>query len=121
MAKIVHAVAGILRKNDSVLIATRPMNTSYAGHWEFPGGKLELNETVFGALIRELEEEIGVITEIQYLKHFMKLEQEYPHLNVHLDVVLVEKWLNEPIGQEGQVLYWQNVYEYCDKNPQLIT
>ena len=54
------AVGILIRPNGDFLMTTRPAGKACAGHWEFPGGKLETNETVVDALRRELIEEIGV-------------------------------------------------------------
>ena len=58
--KSVYAVAGILRRDDKILIAERPLGKPYSGFWEFPGGKVEANESGEAALIRELHEELGI-------------------------------------------------------------
>jgi 8-oxo-dGTP diphosphatase len=52
------AVGVLLRSDDSFLLTSRPEGKAYAGYWEFPGGKLEADETVEQALRRELQEEI---------------------------------------------------------------
>jgi 8-oxo-dGTP diphosphatase len=56
-----RVAAGILIKDDKVLIARRKQGQSHAGLWEFPGGKIEYNETPQECLERELEEELGLL------------------------------------------------------------
>ncbi len=57
--------AGIIRRQESVLLCQRPQNKPLeAGKWEFPGGKLEEGETPQQALRRELNEELGIDTQI---------------------------------------------------------
>ena len=58
-------------------MTTRPVGKAYAGYWEFPGGKLEANETVEEALRRELIEEIGVT--IQDVQIWRSSLVDYPH------------------------------------------
>ncbi|NDI26610.1 MAG: NUDIX domain-containing protein, partial [Burkholderiaceae bacterium] len=56
---IVEVAVGILLKEQSlVLMGKRPSGKPYAGYWEFPGGKLEANESITTALERELYEEL---------------------------------------------------------------
>ncbi len=57
---VVHVVAGILLRGDRMLIAERPAGKPYDGYWEFPGGKIEENESAHAALARELHEELGI-------------------------------------------------------------
>jgi 8-oxo-dGTP diphosphatase len=66
--KVVKVVCGIIWKDDKVFIARRKPDKSLGGYWEFPGGKLEKNETPETALIRELNEEFGMnVTISKYL------------------------------------------------------
>ncbi|MCE2706606.1 MAG: NUDIX domain-containing protein [Proteobacteria bacterium] len=121
MAKIIRAVAGVLRKDNLVLMAQRPQDKSHAGYWEFPGGKIEADESTFEALIRELKEEIGVDVRTLHLTNLISITQSYPHGDVYLDVVLVNCWDGEVSGLEGQALYWQNIDQACVQYPLLLT
>ena len=58
--KIINVVGAAIVTNGTVLCAQRGPGKSLAGYWEFPGGKLEDGETVHQALVRELDEELGV-------------------------------------------------------------
>ena len=66
------AVAIIERAVDreyQVLFAQRPLGKAYAGYWEFPGGKIESGESVIEALIREIDEELGIQVRSAMLAH----------------------------------------------------
>lgn len=121
MAKVIKAVAGILLKEQQVLMASRPIGKVHAGAWEFPGGKLESGESAINALVRELHEEIGVIVDPGDCQHFTFLTQDYSHATVDLDVILVYKWHGNPKALEEQQLHWQNLHLKCQQAPLLIT
>ena len=57
---LIVVAAALLKDDGQVLIQRRPEGTDLAGHWEFPGGKIEAGETAEQALVRELKEELGV-------------------------------------------------------------
>lgn len=53
-------VAGLIRRDGKLLITLRGGQSSFSGHWEFPGGKVEFGESPQQALTRELREELGI-------------------------------------------------------------
>jgi len=100
-----HVVAGILRdRAGRFLITERVDDGPFHGLWEFPGGKIDRNETAEAALQRELGEEIGVRSLLS--EHFMSLQHDYADRRVSIDFFLVTDWQNEPVGLEGQQLKW---------------
>jgi 8-oxo-dGTP diphosphatase len=110
---IVEVAVGILLKEQSlVLMGKRPSGKPYAGYWEFPGGKLEANESITTALERELHEELGIriASDASHCHQIMMLEHDYPHAYVRLHVCLVDRWEGELIGLENQELSWQNLF-----------
>lgn len=100
----IHVVAGVLRRDDAVLIAQRPADKHGEGLWEFPGGKIEASETPHAALVRELREELGI--EVHASEAMMSLSHEYPARRVHLEFLSVVHWSGEPHGAEGQQIRW---------------
>lgn len=64
MTKVLDVVAAIIEHNGNILLARRPDSGDQPGYWEFPGGKLENNETQSQALARELQEELGITAKI---------------------------------------------------------
>ena len=101
------AVGVLIRSDDSFLLTSRPEGKAYAGYWEFPGGKLEVGESVAQALARELQEEIGITIEDCML---WKTEQiDYPHALVHLNFCKVRRWSGELQMREAQLYAWQQL------------
>ena len=101
------AVGVLIRGDDSFLLTSRPEGKAYAGYWEFPGGKLEVGETVAQALQRELQEEIGITIEDC---DAWKTEQiDYPHALVQLNFCKVRRWSGELQMREAQLYAWQQL------------
>jgi 8-oxo-dGTP diphosphatase len=100
----VHAVAGLLQCEDKYLIAKRPEGKPYSGFWEFPGGKIEENESGEHALIRELHEELGI--EVHAAEFLFHHDYSYPDKMVHLQIWRVTQFSGEPHGKESQMLEW---------------
>jgi 8-oxo-dGTP diphosphatase len=101
------AVGVLMRHNDSFLLTSRPEGKAYAGYWEFPGGKLEVDETVEQALRRELQEEIGIT--IQDCTLWKTERIDYPHALVQLNFCKVTQWTGELQMLESQTFAWQQL------------
>ena len=103
---ITVVAAGILLDSENrYLLGQRPEGKPYAGYWEVPGGKVEKGETVFQALQRELQEELGI--DIHSSEELTVLEHDYPHAYVRLHVSVIREWSGSPKGCEGQSLSWE--------------
>jgi len=103
---ITVVAAGILLDSEGrYLLGQRPAGKPYAGYWEVPGGKVETGETIFQALKRELQEELGI--DIQSCEKLTVLEHDYPHAFVRLYVSIIRDWTGTPMGCEGQALSWE--------------
>jgi 8-oxo-dGTP diphosphatase len=72
-----------------------------------PGGKIEAGESVFEALRRELQEELGI--DIHSSEELTVLEHDYPHAYVRLHVSIIRDWSGIPDGCEGQALSWEQL------------
>jgi 8-oxo-dGTP diphosphatase len=99
------AVGILIRSNGDFLMTTRPTGKAYAGYWEFPGGKLEANETVVEALRRELKEEIGIVIEDAFIWRSSVID--YPHALVRLTFCKVFAWTGHLNMLESQQFSWQ--------------
>jgi mutator protein MutT len=79
---IVRVVAAIIRRDGKILITRRPDHVHLAGLWEFPGGKVEPDESMQHALTREIREELGV--EIEVRDERFQIRHDYPKRSVEL-------------------------------------
>ena len=89
-----------------VLIAQRPEGKSLAGLWEFPGGKIEPGETPETALIRELEEELGVATQTACLAPLSFASHSYENFHLLMPLYVCRKWQGVPEPREHIALKW---------------
>ncbi len=112
MAVSAHVAVAVIRRQHQVLIALRQPHQHQGGLWEFPGGKVEENETVLAALRREIREEVGL--DIQSARPYLTHRHDYGDKIVLLDVWLVEHFLGEAQGREGQQLQWCEITALVD-------
>jgi 8-oxo-dGTP diphosphatase len=105
---VVDVSVGVLvRPDGAFLLTSRPQGKVYAGYWEFPGGKLEVGESVEQALKRELYEELGI--EIG-AAHPWKVEiVDYPHALVRLHFCKVFDWVGTLEMREAQSFSWERL------------
>ncbi|MFK7878801.1 (deoxy)nucleoside triphosphate pyrophosphohydrolase [Roseobacter sp.] len=102
---LVSAVA-LVDPDGRVLLAQRPEGKSMAGLWEFPGGKVEDGETPEIALIRELEEELGINTWESCLAPLTFASHSYDHFHLLMPLFACRKWHGTPMSRENQTLKW---------------
>ncbi|MFA5372362.1 MAG: Nudix family hydrolase [Sideroxydans sp.] len=108
--KIIEVSAAVLQRSDgSFLLAQRPPDKIWAGYWEFPGGKIEPDETAHDALVRELREELGIEAKIAY--PWLTRVFTYPHATVRLHFFRVTEWTGKLHPHEGQQFSWQRASE----------
>lgn len=101
------AVGVLVRADGAFLLTSRPPGKVYAGHWEFPGGKIEPGETLQQALARELHEELGIT--IGAAEPWHEQLFDYPHALVRLRFCKVFAWTGELQMREGQAMAWQQL------------
>lgn len=110
MLRVVAAV--IHNPQGEILIARRPLHKHQGGLWEFPGGKIEEGESAGHALIRELQEELGITpTEFRPL---LTVEHHYPDKSVRLEVWRVTAFDGQAHGAEGQPVAWVQAEQLRD-------
>jgi 8-oxo-dGTP diphosphatase len=110
---LVSAVA-LIDPDGRVLLAQRPPGKSMAGLWEFPGGKVESGETPEAALIRELQEELGIDTWASCLAPLTFASHAYDDFHLLMPLFACRKWSGQATPREGQVLKWVRPAELRD-------
>ena len=103
---IVVVACALLDPEGSVLLARRPEGRELAGLWEFPGGKVEPGEEPEEALIRELEEELGVRAKRESLVPLTFVSHSYEDFHLLMPLFLCAQWEGSVAAMEGQVLAW---------------
>jgi 8-oxo-dGTP diphosphatase len=105
--KVTLVVACALVDTDRrVLIAQRPEGKPLAGLWEFPGGKVDPGERPEQTLIRELQEEIGIIVKEACLAPLSFASYAYEDFHLLMPLYICRRWDGEVIAREGQKLAW---------------
>ena len=102
---LVVAVA-LLDKDGRILLSKRPEGKKLAGLWEFPGGKVDPGETPERALIRELQEELGIDTRASCLAPIGFASHSYDEFHLLMPLYVCRVWQGTPQGREGQELAW---------------
>ena len=125
--KLVHVAVAVIMRGNDVLIARRPDHVHQGGLWEFPGGKVEPNETVQHALKRELKEELDIeVSPSSGIEPLIRIRHDYSDKSVLLDVWIVTSFDGEPTGAEGQPIQWVtsanlNDFSFPEANKPIIS
>ncbi len=103
---VLVAACALIDADGRVLLARRPEGRPMAGLWEFPGGKLEPDETPEQALIRELREELGIDVSEACLAPFAFASHAYERFHLLMPLYVCRRWRGTPTPREGQTLAW---------------
>lgn len=102
---LVVAVA-LIDADNRVLIAQRPKHKQLGGLWEFPGGKLDPGERPEAALIRELDEELGITVKEACLAPLTFASHAYEDFHLLMPLYVCRRWDGQVMPREGQELAW---------------
>ncbi len=100
------AACALIDSDGRVLLTQRPEGKALAGLWEFPGGKVESGETPEEALLRELEEELGVRTKVACLAPLTFASHSYDEFHLLMPLFVCRRYEGVPEGREGQAIRW---------------
>ena len=103
------AVGVLIDAAGRFLLTSRPAGKVCAGYWEFPGGKLEVGESVEAALARELNEELGITVNPAHVQRWREQMVDYPHALVRLHFCRLYQWHGELQAREGQRWVWASL------------
>ncbi|MGB0798160.1 MAG: (deoxy)nucleoside triphosphate pyrophosphohydrolase [Planktomarina sp.] len=106
MKTILVSAVALIDPDGRVLLAQRPAGKSMAGLWEFPGGKVEVGETPEAALVRELEEELGINTWASCLAPLTFASHTYDDFHLLMPLFACRKWDGIVTGRENQSVKW---------------
>lgn len=104
MKPMLNVVAGIIWHEGQYLAVERPEGAKMAGWWEFPGGKIEEGESRDDALVRELQEELGITP--QDFEFWRELVHEYDEFSVRLYFFNISKYSGQLSSLENQKMCW---------------
>ncbi len=102
----VPVVCALLLRGDQVLLARRPEGKKLSGLWEFPGGKVDAEESAEAALRRELKEELGCEVDIQTQLPAAPFDYDWGSILLLPFVCVLRPDSPEPRALEHSALAW---------------
>lgn len=103
---ILVVACALIDADNRVLLAQRPDGKTLAGLWEFPGGKVEPGETPEDALIRELDEELGIVVKAPCLAPLSFASHTYERFHLLMPLYVCRKFEGVPTAREHSALKW---------------
>ena len=107
--KELEITAGIIKKNNKVLIGQRKYHDKFGGKWEFPGGKLENSEMPEDCIIRELKEELNI--NIREFKHFLSYTIDFSLYKMVIHAFLITQYDGEIQINDHENIIWTDIQD----------
>ena len=111
---VLVAAVALIDVDGRILLAQRPAGKQMAGLWEFPGGKVEESETPEAALVRELNEELGIDISESCLAPLTFASHAYDDFHLLMPLYLCRVWKGVPQAKEEQALKWVRLEKFDD-------
>lgn len=106
LTTVLVAACALIDIDGRVLIAERPAGKPMAGLWEFPGGKVEQGERPEQTLIRELQEELGIVVSEPCLAPLTFASHAYSDFHLLMPLYVCRRWQGTVTPMEGQRTAW---------------
>jgi 8-oxo-dGTP diphosphatase len=106
MRLVLVAACALIDPDGRILITQRPAGRPMAGLWEFPGGKVEAGEAPEQTLIRELNEELGIVVQEPCLAPLTFASHAYADFHLLMPLYVCRRWEGIAVAKEGQQLAW---------------
>lgn len=103
---LIVSAAAMVDGDGLVLVQRRPDGGAHAGLWEFPGGKLDRGESPEEAIVRELEEELGIGVEMADLRAVGFVSQAWGNRHLLLLLFMCREWRGRPEALHATELRW---------------
>lgn len=103
---VLVAACALVDSDGRVLLTERPAGKTMAGLWEFPGGKVEAGERPEETLIRELEEELGIVVREPCLAPLTFASHAYEDFHLLMPLFVCRRWEGTMTAREDQRLAW---------------
>ena len=100
------SVVALIDSDSRILISKRPASKKLSGYWEFPGGKVEADESPYNAAVRELKEELDIKTWSNCLTPLTFTCHVYDNVNHIVLLFVCRKWEGFPLAHESNELKW---------------
>ena len=111
---MIDVVAAVIKKNNLYFIAQRNRNKHFAYYWEFPGGKVDNQETFENALKREIKEELSI--NIRVINHIASEKHKDDKIDVEVHYFLCDSLNDNIFLSEHEAMKWVQKNELVKYN-----